>query len=90
MDKRMTGLKKRLGLHTKLLTVKELSEILNVKEKTLYQWAEFGQVPCLKINGSLRFDLNDIENWIRACKRDADSSYNPYNSNQRPRKGGKI
>ncbi len=73
-----------------LLTIKELSEVLKVKIKTLYQWAELGQVPCIKLNGALRFDLHDIQAWIKSCKREPDSSYNPFiTQRQRPkRKGG--
>lgn len=72
----------------KLMTVKEVSEILNANSKTIYQWAELGQIPSVKLNGCLRFDLDDIKEWIKSCKKEAASSYNPFNSNQRPRKGG--
>jgi len=72
----------------KLLTINELSEILKVKVKTIYQWAELGQIPCIKLNGSLRFDLEDITNWIKSCKKFADSGYNPLTQARGPRKGG--
>ena len=60
-----------------ILNVKEVADLLRVKEKTLYQWAELGQIPHLKMNGSLRFDLDDIEGWIEDCKRQPESGYNP-------------
>jgi len=44
----------------KFLTVKEVAHIINVKPKTIYQWAKLGQIPCIKLNGCLRFDLDDI------------------------------
>ena len=74
----------------KLLTVKELSEILKVKIKTLYQWAELGQIPCIKLNGSLRFDLDDIEKWLASCKKSNCSGYNQNTKTvtSSPRKGG--
>jgi excisionase family DNA binding protein len=72
----------------KLITIKEAAEILNVKPSTLYQWAELGQVPCFKINGSLRFDVEDITKWIKSCKIEAHSSYNPLTQARSPRKGG--
>ena len=71
-----------------IITVKELSHILKVKEKTLYQWAELGQIPHMKLNGSLRFNLEDIERWIKACKKEATSVYNPATKLE-ARKGGK-
>lgn len=52
-----------------LLDVEQMAIILCVKAKTLYQWAELGQIPCLKMNGALRFDLNDVERWMQGCKR---------------------
>jgi excisionase family DNA binding protein len=61
----------------KLLSVKEISEMLNVKPSTLYQWAELGQIPCIKLNGALRFDMEDINQWINSCKKQVTSDYNP-------------
>lgn len=74
-------------MNVNLLTVKGLSNMLGVKEKTLYQWAELKQIPHIKLNGCLRFDVGDIEKWIVGCKRG-------YNEGAKivagsPRKGGK-
>ena len=73
----------------RLIGIKELSGILNVKPSTLYQWAELGQIPSIKLNGCLRFDLEDILSWVRSCKKDAESSYNPFIQARGPRKGEK-
>jgi len=72
----------------KILKVKELSELLQVKEKTLYQWAELGQIPCVKFNGCLRFDLDDIAKWKKDCTKEPSSSYNPLTQARGPKKGG--
>ena len=72
----------------KLVSVKEVSEILNVKPSTLYQWVELGQIPCFKLNGCLRFDIDEIENWIKSCKKEVASSYNPFTQARGPRRGG--
>ncbi len=71
-----------------ILTVKELSTLIKVKDKTLYQWAELGQIPHLKLNGCLRFDLDDIKKWLAGCKKEPHSSYNPFTQARGPRKGG--
>jgi excisionase family DNA binding protein len=71
-----------------IATVRELSKILKVKEKTLYQWAELGQIPCIKLNGCLRFDMNELYQWIKSCKKEASSGYNPLTLVSRPRSGG--
>ncbi len=72
----------------KLLTVKELSDILKVKEKTLYQWVNFGQIPHVRLNKCVRFDLDDITAWIDSCKKEPWSGYNPVTQARGPRKGG--
>lgn len=61
----------------KILDVKEIAKFLNIKPSTVYQWAELGQIPCIKLNGCLRFDLEDIMNWIKSCKKESESSYIP-------------
>jgi len=49
----------------KLVTVKELSKFIRVKESTLYAWANNGLIPCHRLNSLLRFDLEEIEEWIK-------------------------
>ncbi|HAM50291.1 MAG TPA: hypothetical protein DCP92_06205 [Nitrospiraceae bacterium] len=71
-----------------IITIKELSEFLKVAPKTLYQWAEQKQIPCLKLNGTLRFDMDEIRIWLDSCKRSTALGYNPL-SRLEARKGGK-
>ena len=73
----------------KLFTVKEIASILQVKEKTLYQWAELGQIPSIKLNRCVRFDLKDIEVWVGESKKAPISGYNALTQARGPRKGGK-
>lgn len=73
----------------KLVDVKEIASMLNVKPSTLYQWAELGQIPCIKLNGALRFDLDDILKWIKSCKKEVDSGYNPLIQTRGPGKEAK-
>lgn len=72
----------------KLLTVKDVAQLLNIRPSTLYQWAELGQIPSIKLNGTLRFDLEDLTKWIESCKKQADSRYNSV-AKLEARKGGK-
>ena len=73
----------------KLITVKELAALINVKQSTLYQWAELKQIPSVKLNGALRFDLDDVLQWVKTCKVEAQSSYNPLVQTRGPKKGEK-
>jgi excisionase family DNA binding protein len=54
----------------KLLTVKDLSELLSVKQSTLYSWAAKGSIPSLKLNGLLRFDIEEISDWLKKLGKD--------------------
>ena len=43
-----------------LLTVKDLSKLLKINEKTIYRHTAEGKIPCLKIGGSIRFDKDAV------------------------------
>ena len=47
-----------------LLTVAEVAALLKAKVKTIRQWVYQGKIPCLKINGLLRFSKLGLESWI--------------------------
>jgi excisionase family DNA binding protein len=46
------------------LTVKALSERLQITPSTLYAWASQGKIPCRKIHGLVRFDPTEIDRWL--------------------------
>lgn len=49
----------------KLLTVKELMEILNVSRDSIYRWRKEKDLPYVVIGkGSVRFDLDEVNKWI--------------------------
>jgi excisionase family DNA binding protein len=73
----------------RLLSVKEISEMLRVKSKTIYQWAELGQIPCLKINGLLRFSEEEVRAWISDCRLGPDVHNNRL-AGRRPGKEGRF
>lgn len=47
-----------------LLTIKDVSAWLNIKESTLYLWAATGKIPCQRIHGLIRFDRDAIAQWL--------------------------
>lgn len=47
-----------------LLTVAEVAALLKAKAKTIRQWVYQGKIPCIKINGLLRFSKTRLESWI--------------------------
>lgn len=50
-----------------LLTVNDLAAMLQVKEKTIYAWASQRKIPFIKVGSIVRFDPNEIEQWLRNC-----------------------
>lgn len=51
-----------------LVTIKNLSAYLTVKESTLYSWVHNGTIPFHRLNGLIRFDLDEIQSWVKAAK----------------------
>ncbi len=60
-----------------LLTVKDMATRLQVKEKTIYAWASQGKIPSVKINGVIRFDDREIEQWLQKCHVGGGPPYMP-------------
>lgn len=71
----------------KILTVKQVAELIQAKESTIYVWAEQRIIPSLKINGLVRFDEGEILAWIKTCKQD-ERCYNYPIQARSPKKGG--
>jgi nitrogen PTS system EIIA component len=45
------------------LTVKDLTEVLNVSEKTVRRWIKQGTIPAYRIQGQYRFNKAEILEW---------------------------
>ena len=60
----------------KLLTIKDIAEMLSVSPKTLYQWAEYGSIPYVKLNGTLRFDEEKVIEWVNSNEKNPIIRYN--------------
>ena len=53
------------------LTIKDLSNILNVSEKTIRRWIKEGSIPAYKINGEYRFNRTEILEWSTSRRLNA-------------------
>jgi len=47
-----------------ILTIEEVARYLRVSERTVYDWAQKGEIPCGKIGTVWRFKKTEIENWV--------------------------
>lgn len=53
----------------RLVNIREVSKFLSVKESTLYSWVNKGSIPAHKINGLIRFDMEEIEDWVKRLRQ---------------------
>jgi PTS system nitrogen regulatory IIA component len=47
-----------------IVTIEELVKYLRVSERTIYDWAQKGEIPAVKTGGSWRFKKDSLERWI--------------------------
>lgn len=49
-----------------ILTIEEVAKYLRVSERTVYDWAQKGEIPAGKIGTVWRFKKSEIEHWVNA------------------------
>jgi excisionase family DNA binding protein len=52
-----------------LITVAEVKGLLAVSAPTVYRLAAKGEIPSIRIGGSIRFRIDDIERLLQAGRR---------------------
>jgi excisionase family DNA binding protein len=50
--------------HNELLNVKEVAEYLQLKESTVYTWAQQDRIPAIKVGRRWQFRQSDLEAWL--------------------------
>lgn len=53
-----------VAMEEDILTIEEVAKYLRVSERTVYDWAQKGEIPSGKIGTVWRFRKADIERWI--------------------------
>ena len=48
----------------RLMTAKQVSELIEVRPSTVYQWVHLGLIPYVKIGKSVRFKKDELFRWI--------------------------
>ena len=80
------------ALHEKawedLLTVTQVSKMLNVSPKTTYLWCDLHIIPHYRLRGSIRFDLDEIKAWVKSCKVPVADQYNTVTVTGSLKEGG--
>lgn len=52
----------------KLLTIKQLAELLQVAEVTIYGWKKNKNIPYLQVGNTIRFDEEQVLEWMKSKK----------------------
>lgn len=52
--------------HNGAMKVNELCEILGVDDKHIYRMAARGSLPSFRVGGAIRFDPQEVANWLRS------------------------
>ena len=52
-----------------ILTIEEVAKYLRVSERTVYDWAQKGEIPSGKIGTVWRFKKSEIEKWVNDLNR---------------------
>lgn len=47
-----------------ILTIEEVADYLRVSERTVYDWANKGTIPCGKLGTTWRFKRAEVEKWV--------------------------
>ncbi|MBL7215151.1 MAG: PTS sugar transporter subunit IIA [Phycisphaerae bacterium] len=47
-----------------IMTVQEVADFLRVSERTIYDWATHGVIPCGKLGTTWRFKRSEVEKWV--------------------------
>ena len=51
-------------MSSEILTIEEVARYLRVSERTVYEWAQKGEIPAGKIGTVWHFKKDDIESWV--------------------------
>lgn len=51
-------------MKNEIMTIEEVAEYLRVSARTVYDWAQKGEIPCGKMGTSWRFKRQEIEDWV--------------------------
>ena len=73
----------------KLITIKEVSEILGIKTSTLYEWVRNDTIPSYRLNGLIRFDMEELYVWVKASHTYSDTNNTKERRSHRKRSKNK-
>lgn len=64
-----------VGRKNKLLTIKQVADLLSVSITTIYRLVDNRDLPFYKVRGGLRFDLVDVETYLKQTRVESKQSW---------------
>lgn len=58
-----------LTITVKWMTVKQVSDYLQISVSKIYQMAQGGEIPCCRLGQQWRFEREEIDRWLRRTLR---------------------
>jgi excisionase family DNA binding protein len=49
----------------RLLDLEQVAQFLGVSKQTVYSWVQQDRIPVVRIDRRLRFDIVEIDKWLR-------------------------
>jgi excisionase family DNA binding protein len=62
-------LERMAGLQQRLMDVHDIARYVGMTENAIREKASAGELPCVRIDGKLRFDRREIDRWIDRAPR---------------------
>ena len=59
----------------KLLTIKDVCDLLQVSRSTVYEWTHIKFIPHYKFPNAVRFKKSEIEQWLKRKKEQGRDNY---------------
>ena len=53
----------------KLLTIKDVCELLQVSQALVYKWVHYDFIPHVKIGSLLRFKSSELDKWVKVRQK---------------------
>ncbi|MHB1686730.1 MAG: PTS sugar transporter subunit IIA [Ignavibacteriaceae bacterium] len=72
------------------LKIKDIVNLFQVSEKTVYRWIKDKKIPCYRINHQYRFNRTEINEWILSNKIELSSSLINLVASQNPETLSKL
>jgi excisionase family DNA binding protein len=70
-----------------LVDITTLSRHLSISKNTIYSWVNQRRIPYHKVGSLLRFDINEIDEWLKEHKKETNLKWEVLNDKRNIQEG---